>query len=103
MAKASWCRHCRVEVEPVGLADGTLALICLDCDLIGLEHEMRRGAAMWPAGLRAPAPGDPAAHADEDEDLEPRAFAVATIRQMIAAREIIDLKTVAGLTLIGAS
>ena len=54
-------------------------------------------------GLRAPAPDDPAAHADEDEDIEPRAFTVDTVRRMIAAREIIDLKTVAGLSLIGAS
>lgn len=52
-------------------------------------------------GLRAPTPEDAAAHADEDEDIEPRAFSLATIREMIAAREIVDLKTVAGLTLIG--
>jgi ADP-ribose pyrophosphatase len=51
-------------------------------------------------GLRVPAPGDPAAHQDEDEDIEAAPFAVETIRRMIAGGEIIDLKTVAGLTLL---
>ncbi len=51
-------------------------------------------------GLRAPGPGDPEAHQDEDEDIETRAFPVPAIAGMIAAGEIIDLKTVAGLALI---
>lgn len=53
-------------------------------------------------GLRAPAGADEAAQRDEDEDIEPRPFAIAEIRRMIAAGEIIDLKTVAGLALIDA-
>lgn len=52
-------------------------------------------------GLRAPADDDPAAHQDEDEDIEAKAFSVDAIRQMIASGEIVDLKTVAGLVLIG--
>lgn len=52
-------------------------------------------------GLREPAPEDAAAHPDEDEDIETRAFTVAEIRAMVAAGEIVDLKTVAGLSLIG--
>lgn len=52
-------------------------------------------------GLRPPAEGDPAARQDEDEDIEARAFSVEAIRQMVASGEIVDLKTVAGLTLIG--
>jgi ADP-ribose pyrophosphatase len=50
-------------------------------------------------GLRAPRE-DEQAHADEDEDIEPKAFAVEDLRRMIAIGEIIDLKTVAGLSLI---
>lgn len=51
-------------------------------------------------GLRAPADGDPAAQQDEDEDIEARPFSLGTIRSMIASGDIVDLKTVAGLTLI---
>ena len=51
-------------------------------------------------GLRAPGKDDPAAHQDEDEAIEVRAFSVDAIRQMIASGEIVDLKTVAGLGLI---
>ena len=51
-------------------------------------------------GLRAPVDGDPAAHRDEDEDIETAAFSISTIRTMIERREIIDMKTVAGLALL---
>ena len=51
-------------------------------------------------GLREAADGDPVAMQDEDEDIESRAFPVDAIRQMIASGEMIDLKTVAGLTLM---
>jgi len=53
------------------------------------------------SGLRAPGPGDPAAHQDEDEDIEARTFSRDAIRAMIASGEIVDLKTVASLTLVG--
>jgi ADP-ribose pyrophosphatase len=52
-------------------------------------------------GLRPPDPGDEEAHQDEDEDLEARAFAPDVLRQMVASGEIVDLKTVAGLWLLG--
>jgi ADP-ribose pyrophosphatase len=48
-------------------------------------------------GLRAPREDDEAAHADEDEDLEPRPFAIAALRSMIADGDIIDMKTVAAM------
>lgn len=48
-------------------------------------------------GLRPPHDGDPAAHPDEDEDIETKAFSVDSIRAMIDSGELIDLKTVAGL------
>ncbi len=51
-------------------------------------------------GLRQPTDADPRAVQDEDEDIESRAFPVDTIRQMIAAGAIVDLKTVAALRLI---
>lgn len=52
-------------------------------------------------GLREPGPDDEPAEQDEDEDIEKRAFAVERLRSMINSNEIIDLKTVAGLTLLG--
>jgi len=51
-------------------------------------------------GLREPRP-DEQAEQDEDEDIEKEAFTIDRIRSMIRSGEIVDLKTVAGLTLIG--
>ena len=51
-------------------------------------------------GLREAQPGDEVAHADEDEDIEARAFPPREIQRMIGAGEIVDLKTVAGLSLL---
>lgn len=53
------------------------------------------------SGLREPTDDDEPAHQDEDEDIEARAFAPDEVRRMIAAGDIIDLKTVAGLALLG--
>ena len=47
-----------------------------------------------------PPPTGSTAHRDEDEDIEPRTVSVEEARRMVAAGEIVDLKTVAGLTLI---
>jgi ADP-ribose pyrophosphatase len=49
--------------------------------------------------LEPPAP-DSLARKDEDEEIEPRTFTVAEARALVATGEIVDLKTVAGLTLI---
>jgi ADP-ribose pyrophosphatase len=51
-------------------------------------------------GLRLPGPGDEEAHQDEDEDIEARAFTRDELQRMIASAEVIDLKTIAGLSLI---
>ena len=51
-------------------------------------------------GLRAPGDGDAAAQPDDDEDIEARAFPLDTLKAMVAANEIIDLKTVAALVLL---
>ena len=53
------------------------------------------------SGLHEPGPDDERAEQDEDEDIETRTFSVEQLRAMIQSNEIIDLKTVAGLTLLG--
>ena len=50
-------------------------------------------------GLRPPAP-DSTARKDEDEEIEPRTFTFAEARALVASGEIVDLKTLAGLTLV---
>jgi ADP-ribose pyrophosphatase len=49
--------------------------------------------------LRAPA-ADSTAKKDDDEEIEPRTFTLAEARAMVASGEIVDLKTLAGLTLL---
>ena len=49
------------------------------------------------SGLTTPAePAEP----DEDEDIEPRTFTIREAREMVRNGEIIDMKTLAGLTLL---
>jgi len=50
-------------------------------------------------GLRAPTADDEAAHQDEDEDLEPRAFSRADVEAMMKTGDIVDMKTIAALAL----
>ncbi len=50
-------------------------------------------------GLREPAAGE-RADPDEDEDIEPKAFSPEDLRRMIESGEVIDLKTIAGMTWI---
>jgi ADP-ribose pyrophosphatase len=49
--------------------------------------------------LRAPTSADPVAERDEDEDIEPRPFKRADIAAMVGRGDIVDLKTLGGLTL----
>lgn len=51
------------------------------------------------ADLAPPAP-DSTAHKDEDEDIEPREVTLAEARALVASGEIVDMKTVVGLTLV---
>lgn len=51
-------------------------------------------------GLRVPADDDPAVQQDTDEDIEAKPFSPDAIQTMIRSGEIVDLKTVAGLTLL---
>jgi ADP-ribose pyrophosphatase len=52
------------------------------------------------SGLRVPGANDEAAHQDDDEDIEARPFSMASVKAMIASGEIVDLKTVAGVSLL---
>jgi len=47
-----------------------------------------------------PPPPDSTARKDDDEDIEPRTFTVAEARALVSRGEIVDLKTVAGLSLV---
>ena len=49
--------------------------------------------------LRPPAP-DSTVRKDEDEDIEPRTFTIDEARALVVSGEIVDLKTLAGLTLL---
>lgn len=49
--------------------------------------------------LRPPAP-DSTARKDDDEDIEPRTFTLAEARALVSSGEIVDLKTLAGLTML---
>jgi ADP-ribose pyrophosphatase len=49
--------------------------------------------------LRPPAP-DSTARKDEDEEIEPRTFTVQEARALAESGEIVDLKTLAGLSLL---
>jgi len=51
--------------------------------------------------LRQPGPDDRAAHQDEDESIEVASFTIGEIRDLILSGEIADLKTVAGVWLLG--
>ena len=53
------------------------------------------------SGLREPTAEDPAAQADEDEDMVVEAFSRERLNSMVTSNAIVDLKTVAGLTLLG--
>jgi ADP-ribose pyrophosphatase len=49
--------------------------------------------------LQPPAP-DSTVRKDEDEEIEPKTFTLAEARALVAAGDIVDLKTLAGLTLL---
>jgi hypothetical protein len=53
------------------------------------------------ADLRPPGPDDKAVHQDEDESIEVAPFTIDEIRAQIISGEIVDLKTVAGIWMLG--
>jgi ADP-ribose pyrophosphatase len=96
-------------------AEDPLAGAARECEEeIGLvPKSLRRMGAFYPtpgfcdelmtffrcSDLQPPA-HDSAVQKDEDEDLEPRTFTLAEARRLVEAAEIVDMKTVVGLTLV---
>jgi len=93
--KTAAARECH---EEIGLVPSTLEALGRFYPTPGYcDEEMNFYKA---TGLREPR-NDEQAEQDEDEDIEQGAFSVERIRSMIRSGEIIDLKTVAGLALLG--
>ena len=61
---------------------------------------LRRADDLLPLHGAAPPAPDSTARKDDDEDIEPRTFSVDEVRALIAAGDVVDLKTVAGLLLL---
>ncbi len=84
--------------EEVGLVPGTL-------DEIGELFPTPGFCDEWMKFYRCtgltPPPPDSTAAQDEDEVIEPATFDVDEVRRMIKAGDIVDMKTVAGLALLG--
>ncbi|MGD9905638.1 MAG: NUDIX hydrolase [Vicinamibacterales bacterium] len=83
--------------EEIGLVPGRLELLGRLLPTPGFCDETM--AFYRCSDLAAPAP-DSTARKDDDEVIEPRAFALDEVRRMIAAGEVADMKTVAGLALL---
>jgi ADP-ribose pyrophosphatase len=93
--KKAAARECH---EEIGLVPSTLEALGSFFPTPGYcDEEMHVYKA---TGLREPRE-DEKAEQDEDEDIEKAAFSVERIRSMIGSGEIVDLKTVAGLALLG--
>lgn len=68
------CRICRMEFARIGLSGGSAALLCIDCDLIGLEREVVQGGPVMPGGQpRRRAAGKAAAGRNAKPKAGPRA------------------------------
>ena len=88
-------RECQ---EEIGLIPDRLVKVSRLYPTPGYCDEAMNFYIAW--GLRPPRDGDPHAKPDDDEDIEARPFSPDEIKQMLAAEDIIDLKTVAGLALL---
>jgi 8-oxo-dGTP pyrophosphatase MutT (NUDIX family) len=84
--------------EEVGLVPGTLDELGELFPTPGFCDEWMKFYRC--TNLAAPAP-DSTARQDEDEVIEPATFDLTEVRRMIAAGEVVDMKTVAGLALLG--
>ena len=93
--QAAAVRECH---EEVGLIPSSVERLGVFCPTPGYSDE--KMIFYRATGLRGPAEGDPVARLDDDEDIESRAFSVDSIRRMISSGEMVDLKTVAWLTLM---
>ncbi len=93
--RAGAARECE---EEIGLVPGRLDLLGRLLPTPGFCDETM--AFYRCTDLAAPA-ADSTARPDDDEVIEPRTFALRDVRAMIARGEITDMKTVAGLALLG--
>ncbi len=84
--------------EEIGLVPGTLEQLGEFFPTPGFCDEWMKFFRC--TALTPPSP-DSTARQDEDEVIEPAEFDVAEVRRMIGAGEIVDMKTVAGLALLG--
>jgi ADP-ribose pyrophosphatase len=89
------CRECH---EEIGLVPGRVEKLGSFFPTPGYCDEEMNFFRV--SALRHPREDDDAAQPDEDEDIETKAFSLDEVRSMIRNGEIIDLKTVAGLTLM---
>jgi ADP-ribose pyrophosphatase len=84
--------------EEIGLVPGRLELLGRLLPTPGFCDETM--AFYRCLDLTAP-PADSTVRQDDDEVIEPRSFALVEAREMVARGEIADMKTVAGLALLG--
>ncbi len=92
---AAAARECE---EEIGLVPGGTELVGTWYPTPGFVTEFMNFYRL--TDLRPPAPDGPKAAQDEDEDLRVQVFSLADAREMVRRREIIDLKTAWGLTLV---
>jgi ADP-ribose pyrophosphatase len=81
--------------EEIGLVPDTLVRLASFYPTPGYSDEEMIFYRL--SGLSTPAE---TAAVDEDEDIEPRTFRIADAREMIRRGEIVDMKTLAGLTML---
>ena len=84
--------------EEIGLVPGTIVRLTALYPTPGYCDEEMLFFRL--SGLSVPTE---AATVDEDEDIEPRTFELRAVREMIRRGEIVDMKTVVGVGLIGSN
>ena len=92
---AGAARECE---EEIGLVPGRLDLLGRLLPTPGFCDETM---AFYRCTELAPPAPDSTARPDDDEVIEPQTFAIDEVRRMVARGEITDMKTVAGLALLG--
>lgn len=92
--KTAAARECE---EEIGLAPHAVAALGSFYPTPGICDEVMNFFRC--EDLRPPAP-DSTARKDEDEEIEPRTYTIAEARALVARGDIIDLKTIAGLSLL---
>lgn len=84
--------------EEIGLVPGTVEFVGAWYPTPGFLTEVMNFYKL--TGLRPPDPHGPQAHKDDDEDIRVHVFELDEARAMVRRRDIVDLKTAWGLTLV---